>query len=235
MAFVLSRHYIAKHDFDAPDGTKVKANRTYRVTGFDFSGNNILVDLAFPDTKLVLPKDWDDRFTDTTTIPEPDDDSFKGIARSETSGYFEGQKTRRTCWACALSNALMYKSGKFITEVAIDELTGARSTNTSPNAEEFLSTVYYLYDHYDLSMSCNVFQAWQYKDWPGIIGNLFKRNPVIVSVNSQTHVILLMACTTTQPYWILYYEPTGGSYRKMLLWDLIKSKRLDYAFSIESK
>ena len=229
MCFVLTRNYLSTvdEDFKVPGTTSIIRKRSnYRVTGFDFSGNSVLTNTT-TNEKITIPKKLKKLFVENI----PDDKAFIGTPKSSVIGFYEGQKTNFTCWASALSNVIMTIQDEiFISELDIVKLLNATAFKGGPDAEEYLKAIEYVIREKDLPHRCDVKNTGTDKSWAEIFMHLKNGFPAICSVNRRSHVVIILGFTATKPYFVHYFEPTGGSYKKITLDEFRKFKSPDFAY-----
>lgn len=221
MPFMLTADYIAKLSFG-----QIHKDEEYRVAGFDLKKNVILLSKR-TQQKFTVPSSDATKFR----MSPPADNAFEGTKQSDVAGFFEGQKTNITCWACALANVLSAMSSTFINEEAVVELLNASNSTSGPNHEEYVRAIETVLGKYLRNFTYYVHQAGQQKNWLEICKSLKNGCPVICSVNRRSHVVILLACTSNLPQWVLYFEPTGGSFKKMELQTFIAERNPDWAYS----
>jgi hypothetical protein len=233
MAFVLTAHYIALTDIE----DVVRQGQEFRVTGFDFKGNVVLT-LAGAETKVLLSKTADNFFVRKTDgldlrqyIP-PDKEKFRGILVSDVAGFYEGQKTTLTCWASSLSNALMtLQTTIFVSEHDILNMLNATAATGGPNHEQYVEAMEEVIRSHSLALKVSIHEAGIERNWAPMLDAVSGGRPVIISVRKRSHVVILLGFTPEKPNWIMYFEPTGGSFKKVSLDRFLLEHQPDWAYS----
>jgi hypothetical protein len=167
--------------------------------------------------------------------PEPPpEEAFIGIKRDAVAAFFEGQKTNATCWASCLANVCLYaQSQVFISEQDITEILGVKGSSNGPNHEEYVRSIEDIIRLKHLPLRLTILEAGTREKFVHCLAELNAGNPVIVSVNNRSHVVILMSFSRTKPYWLTYFEPTGGGYKTMLLEEFLAQKTPDWAYALK--